>query len=102
MPARFRQLGDRHVGIQEGVVGLQRRLEEEMLVRVAGPEIGRRNVPSDRPDDLGVSSSRLRQLEPDTTSGRTPSGLRRNSTATIKRIEEVPSIQKMKISEFEA
>ena len=28
--------------------------------------------------------------------------LRRNSTATISRIEEVPSIQKMKISEFEA
>ena len=28
--------------------------------------------------------------------------LRRNNTATIKRIEEVPSIQKMKISELEA
>ena len=28
--------------------------------------------------------------------------LRRNSTATIRRIEEVPSIQKMKISELEA
>jgi hypothetical protein len=52
--AQRRGLLDRLRDVRELVAGLRRRDEEEMLVGIAGPELGRRDVAPDRPDDLGA------------------------------------------------